>query len=79
MAERPDRPRDSSGRAGKLALLTTVGLMFPVAITVGGAFGYYLDRKLGTLPWLSATFLIFGIAAAFINLIRVLKKFDESP
>lgn len=51
--------------------------MFPVAITMGAAAGYYADRWLGTFPWLSFVGLCFGIAAAFINLIRVLKKFDE--
>jgi F0F1-type ATP synthase assembly protein I len=51
--------------------------MFPVSITLGGAFGYFLDRKLGTLPWLSAIFLSFGIAAAFINLFRMLAKFEK--
>ncbi len=58
-------------------MLTSLGIMFPVSITLGGAIGYYLDTRLGTLPWLSAIFLLFGIAAAFINLFRMLKKFDE--
>ncbi len=66
----------SSLRA-KWAMLTSLGIMFPVSITLGGAIGYYLDTRLGTLPWLSAIFLLFGIAAAFINLFRMLKKFDE--
>lgn len=58
-------------------MLTSLGIMFPVSITLGAAIGYYLDTKLGTLPWLSAIFLLFGIAAAFINLFRMLNKFDE--
>lgn len=63
----------------KFALLSTVGLIFPIAITLGAAGGYYLDRKFGTLPWFSLVGLGFGIAAAFINLVKVLKKFDEEP
>lgn len=59
------------------ALLTSIGIMFPLSITLGAAFGYFLDRKLGTLPWLSAIFLMFGIAAAFINLFRTLNKFEK--
>jgi F0F1-type ATP synthase assembly protein I len=51
--------------------------MFPVSITLGAAIGYFLDTKLGTLPWLSGIFLLLGIAAAFLNLIRLLNKFDE--
>jgi len=51
--------------------------MFPVSITLGGAFGYFLDQKLGTLPWLSAIFLTFGIVAAFVNLFRTLAQFEK--
>ncbi|MFQ5793249.1 MAG: AtpZ/AtpI family protein [Acidobacteriota bacterium] len=71
------RPNSPSPFRGRLALLASVGLMFPVAITLGAAFGYFLDRWLGTLPWFSAVFLVFGIAAAFINLFRVLKQFEQ--
>ena len=73
------KPSDSGGGFQKLALLSTVGLMFPVSITVSAAAGYYLDHWLGTCPWLSFVFLCLGIAAGFINLFRVLKKFDGTP
>jgi ATP synthase protein I len=72
----PAEPEPVSKRA-RWALLTSVGIMFPVSITLGAAFGYFLDRKLGTLPWFSAIFLMFGIAAAFINLFRTLDKFEK--
>jgi ATP synthase protein I len=51
--------------------------MFPVATAMGGAFGYWLDKKLGTFPWLSILFLFFGIAAAFVNLLRTVRLFDR--
>jgi len=51
--------------------------MIPIAITSGAAAGYYLDRRWGTFPWLSFLGFCFGVAAAFINLLRVLKKFDD--
>ncbi|HLE21203.1 MAG TPA: AtpZ/AtpI family protein [Vicinamibacteria bacterium] len=68
---------EPGGRFQKLALLSTVGLMIPIAITSGAAAGYYLDRRWGTFPWLSFVGFCFGVAAAFINLLRVLKKFDD--
>ena len=71
------KPADSGARLRKLALLSTVGLMFPVAITMGAVAGYYSDRWLNTFPWLSFVGLCAGVAAAFIHLVRVLKKFDE--
>jgi F0F1-type ATP synthase assembly protein I len=67
---------DVSTRA-RWALLTSVGIMFPVSITLGAAFGYFLDRRLGTMPWFSAIFLMLGIAAAFINLFRTLNQFEK--
>lgn len=70
------KPSESGGKFQKLALLSTVGFMFPIAITMGAVAGYYVDRWLNTFPWLSFVGLCFGVAAAFINLFRVLKKFD---
>jgi F0F1-type ATP synthase assembly protein I len=64
-------------KRAKWALLTSIGISFPVSIVLGGAFGYFLDTKLGTLPWLSAVFLVLGIVAAFVNLFRTLAKFDQ--
>ena len=73
----PEEPAPAVSKRARWALLTSVGIMFPVSITLGAAFGYFLDRRLGTLPWFSAIFLVFGIAAAFINLFRTLNKFEK--
>ncbi len=62
----------------KLSLLSTVGLMFPSSIGVGIAIGYFLDRWLGTQPWLLMLFALLGIAAGFVNLFRVVSKFDNN-
>jgi F0F1-type ATP synthase assembly protein I len=75
--ELEERRRAAVSKRARWALLTSVGIMFPVSITLSAAFGYYIDRKLGTLPWFSAIFLVFGIAAAFINLFRTLNKFEK--
>ncbi len=71
-----DRAPDVSKRA-QLALLSSVGIMFPVSIAIGGGIGYYLDGKLGTFPWLSLVFFVFGIVAAFLNLFRAVRIFDK--
>jgi ATP synthase protein I len=73
----PEEPAPAVSQRARWALLTSIGIMFPVSITLGAAFGYFIDRKLGTLPWFSAIFLMFGIAAAFINLFRTLDKFEK--
>ncbi len=73
----PEESAPAVSQRARWALLTSIGIMFPVSITLGAAFGYFIDRKLGTLPWFSAIFLMFGIAAAFINLFKILNKFDK--
>jgi F0F1-type ATP synthase assembly protein I len=51
--------------------VSIVGIQFPVAIALGFFFGRWLDAQLGTHPWLTAVFSLFGIAAGFVNLFRI--------
>jgi ATP synthase protein I len=48
-----------------------VGIQFPVAIALGYFWGKWMDEYLGTKPWLTIIFSIFGIAAGFVNLFRI--------
>lgn len=57
-----------------LSYLSTVGMAMAFSIAIGALIGYYLDKKLGTSPWLFFVFLGFGIAAAFRNLYVMYKK-----
>ena len=50
-----------------------LALALPVSTFVGYAFGYWLDKKLGT-TFLYLVFLLFGIAAGIIQLVRELNK-----
>ncbi len=59
----------------KLAGLSSLGLMLPSSIAVGLFIGYYLDKLLGTRPWLLVLFFLFGTASGFYSLIRGLKKY----
>jgi ATP synthase protein I len=45
-----------------------------VAVAVGYGVGVWLDSKLGTKPYLTVVFLLLGIAAGFIGLVRVAKE-----
>jgi F0F1-type ATP synthase assembly protein I len=42
-----------------------------VAIAIGFFFGRWLDSSLGTAPWMTLVFSLFGIAAGFVNLFRI--------
>ena len=58
-----------------LGALSTVGFSFVLAIVIGAAAGYYLDRWLGTGPWLFFLFFILGLAAGILNVYRTAGKF----
>ena len=48
---------------------TSLAFMLPAATVIGYAIGYLLDRALGT-TFLKIVFLLLGIAAGFVQLIR---------
>jgi ATP synthase protein I len=74
-----DKPRRPDLR--RLSELASLGLILPSAIAVGLFFGYFLDRWLGTDPWLLLTFTVLGIVSGLLSLFRALKKEmkDEPP
>jgi ATP synthase protein I len=53
--------------------LSTVGLSFVFALVIGFGGGYYLDRWLGTSPWLTFLGFFVGLAAGIVNVYRVLQ------
>ncbi|MEI8189153.1 MAG: AtpZ/AtpI family protein [candidate division NC10 bacterium] len=54
----------------QLARLSTIGVSLVAATAIGLAIGYGLDGWLGTSPWMTMIFTLFGIAAGFLNLFR---------
>lgn len=44
-----------------------LGASIVLAIFIGAAFGYWLDGRLGTFPYLSIIFFFFGVGAAARN------------
>ena len=61
-----------------LGELSTIGITLVVATVIGLAGGYYLDRWLGTSPWLTLIGLVLGIAAGFVNLFRAVKRAERN-
>ena len=58
----------------KIAALSSLGLMLPSSIAIGLFMGYFLDKLLGTDPWLLIIFTLLGVASGFLSLFRGLKK-----
>ena len=50
-----------------------VGMVFPASLVAGLLVGYGLDRLFGT-HFLYLIFMLLGIAGAFVQMIRLLKK-----
>jgi ATP synthase protein I len=65
-----------------LAELSTIGMTMVLATVIGLAGGYFLDRWLGTKPWLTLIGLGLGIAAGFVSFFRSVRtaerKLDDS-
>lgn len=67
--EKPRRPD-----LRRLAELSSIGLILPSSIAVGLFLGYFLDRWLGTAPWLLLSLTVLGIVSGLLSLFRALKK-----
>lgn len=55
--------------------MTAMGLEFSSSVIGGLALGYYLDRWLGTHPWLFLVGTFGGLGAAVLRMIQLLRKY----
>lgn len=60
-----------------LADVSQVGLTLVISTVIGLTGGYYLDRWLGTSPWLILIGLGLGVAAGFVSLFRSVKSAEQ--
>lgn len=56
--------------AKDLAWASSIGLTLVLCTVIGLAIGVWLDRWLGTKPWLTLAWLILGILAGFWNILK---------
>ena len=68
-----ERGRRSSALGKALQLSTEL----VVGVFAGGFFGWLLDRWLKTLPLFLVVFLLLGIAAGLMNVVREARKMGE--
>jgi ATP synthase protein I len=54
--------------------LASVGIELSLSVVIGLLGGRWLDRKLGTDPYLSLVGLLIGVAAGFRSLILAARK-----
>jgi ATP synthase protein I len=70
-------PSGDQGTWKALGELSSIGLVLVVSTIIGLVGGYYVDRLLGTSPWLLLVGLVLGIAAGFVNLFRSVTRADR--
>jgi ATP synthase protein I len=57
--------------------LLSLGIMFPACIGIGYGIGYFLDQWMGRRMTFRTIFLLLGIAAAFVNFFRVVRRLER--
>lgn len=61
----------------QLSFVLTIAFTFPAALLVGYGIGWWLDSKLGTSPLFSLVFMGLGFVAAWLELLRELKRLNR--
>lgn len=77
--EEPTGP-ETGGQAGQMmsaAWRMTIELV--VAPAACGAFGWWLDEKLGTRPWIMFVLLLLGFIAGGVNAYRAAQRIARDP
>ncbi len=71
---------DPAARTGKRAYnalsASSVGLEMGLCVAIGMLGGYYLDKYLGTTPWMLMLFMVLGLVAGFRSVVRAIKRAD---
>lgn len=55
-----------------MAAVSSIGLLILISTGIGLVFGLWLDRMLGTTPWLAFVFTLFGLAAGLVEAVKIL-------
>ena len=61
-----------------LGVLSTVGLVLVFATVIGLYVGLKFDEWLGTSPWFTALFLLFGLIGGFRNLFVYARRSQDT-
>jgi F0F1-type ATP synthase assembly protein I len=61
------------------AYLQYLTLGSEIAVSAGGPIiiGYLLDRKFGTMPWITLAGVLTGMVLFFALIMRLVRKFDK--
>jgi ATP synthase protein I len=73
---------DPAARKGKRAYnalsASSVGLEMGLSVAIGLLVGIFMDKWLGTSPWMMLLWLAFGLFAAFRGVFRAVARLDKA-
>ena len=73
---------DPAARTGKRAYdalsASSVGLELGISVILGLLFGWWLDKQIGTTPWMMLLFLVFGLIAGFRGVMRAVTRAERA-
>lgn len=69
---------EQPSRQNALSAAFNICLEFASPVAVGGLLGYFLDKWLGTLPFLFIVLLLLGAVAGGIAIVKIAKKMDAN-
>lgn len=64
-----NEPKNAWVQTGEIL---SIGLLILLSTLIGLGIGYWLDKKLGTAPWLIFVFTVLGLMAGLYEAIRIL-------
>jgi ATP synthase protein I len=59
--------------------LGTIGMSFVIALVMGVAGGWWVDKRFGTSPWGFLVGFCLGLAAGVLNVYRIWKSSMRQP
>ncbi len=65
----------NTGFGAYLALFSEIGALLLVTTLIGALAGYWADRQLGTLPWLTVIGLLAGAGTGAVGIWRLITRF----
>ncbi|PCI34298.1 MAG: hypothetical protein COB54_00450 [Alphaproteobacteria bacterium] len=79
-ARRANEPKSESGINESHAYGMAMRLVAELVsgLIVGLIIGYFLDKTLGTKPWLMIVFIFLGLGAGIFNVLRASKQMEQS-
>jgi ATP synthase protein I len=57
---------------------SSVGLELGISVALGLLVGYFLDKRLGTEPWMLILWMVLGLVAGFRGMFRAVARADRA-